>query len=68
MIQPTKKKQVVAVHAGCAAKLRYVLRDDNKVLARVMDAGKYRKGVIRNVDTASYDCPGVRIRVHIKNL
>lgn len=58
----------VAVYTEPGAKLGYIGRDNNKVLARLMDAGKYLKGVIRRVDPHPIGQPGIRIRVYMQNL
>ena len=59
---------MIAVYIEDGLKFGYVPRDHNKVLARLMDAGKYLKGVIRRLDGHSIDQPGIRIRIYMQNL
>ena len=58
----------IVVYTGQGTKLGYIPEFQNKVLARLMDAGKYLKGVIRAKTTSPTGLPGVRIRIYMQNL
>ena len=58
----------IAVYTEDGLKLGYIPRFENKVLARLMDAGKYLKGVIRAKTYSPIGRPGIRIRIYMQNL